>query len=98
MWNTKPPKLTVVRKPAQPLCLEQGEAVHVGVDDRPGNETGVGRYLILWKDKEHWSRTHNAAMPFAMYFSQDGKAIHQSSRGYVVARSYERRWTPANTS
>jgi transposase len=32
MSNTKPRKLTVVRKPTEPLRLAQGEAVHVGVD------------------------------------------------------------------
>src|SRR4051794_26820189 len=32
MSNTKPRKLTVVRKPNEPLRLEPGEAVHVGVD------------------------------------------------------------------
>src|SRR5512144_782221 len=32
MSNTKTRKLTVVRKPTEPLRLEQGEAVHVGVD------------------------------------------------------------------
>src|SRR5262245_34309291 len=32
MSNTKPRKLTVVRKPAEPLRLEPGEAVHVDVD------------------------------------------------------------------
>src|SRR6478752_7012697 len=32
MSDTKTRKLTVVRKPNEPLRLEQGEAVHVGVD------------------------------------------------------------------
>src|SRR3954463_5102354 len=32
MANTKTRKLTLVRNPAEPLRLEQGEAVHVGVD------------------------------------------------------------------
>src|SRR3954471_19264932 len=32
MSNTKPRKLTVVRKPTEPLRLEAGEALHVGVD------------------------------------------------------------------
>jgi transposase len=32
MSNTQPRKLTVVRTPTQPLRLEAGEAVHVGVD------------------------------------------------------------------
>ena len=32
MSNTQPRKLTVVRKPTEPIHLEQGEAVHVGVD------------------------------------------------------------------
>src|SRR5262245_7122664 len=32
MSSTKPRELTLVRKPNEPLRLEQGEAVHVGVD------------------------------------------------------------------
>ena len=32
MSNTKARKLTVVRKPNEPIRLEPGEAVHVGVD------------------------------------------------------------------
>ena len=32
MSSTKPRKLTVVRKPNEPLRLEGGEAVHAGVD------------------------------------------------------------------
>src|SRR4029450_7609918 len=32
MSNTRMRKLTVVRKPNEPLHLEEGEAVHVGVD------------------------------------------------------------------
>ena len=32
MANTKTRKLTLVRKPTEPLRLEPGEAVHVGVD------------------------------------------------------------------
>src|SRR5512142_1772831 len=32
MANTQPRKLTAVRKPNEPIRLEQGEAVHVGVD------------------------------------------------------------------
>src|SRR4051794_10490682 len=32
MSNTQPRKLTLVRKPNEPIRLEQGEAVHVGVD------------------------------------------------------------------
>src|SRR5512142_2778189 len=32
MSNTKPRKFTIVRTPTQPLRLEPGEAIHVGVD------------------------------------------------------------------
>jgi transposase len=32
MSNTKARKLTIVRKPSEPIRLEEGEAVHVGVD------------------------------------------------------------------
>jgi hypothetical protein len=32
MANTQTRKLTLVRKPTEPIRLEPGEAVHVGVD------------------------------------------------------------------
>ena len=32
MANTKPRKLTLIRKPNEPILLEPGEAVQVGVD------------------------------------------------------------------
>jgi len=37
MSNTKAQKLTVVRTPSQPLRLEPGEVVHVGVDVHKGS-------------------------------------------------------------
>lgn len=46
---------------------------------KTGHATTVGKYKILSKDKNHKSRAYNnAPMNFAMFFSEDGKAIHES--------------------
>jgi len=43
---------------------------------REGLETPPGRYVIIWKDKDHKSSEYDdAPMPFAMFFTK-GYAIH----------------------
>lgn len=44
-----------------------------------GHRTTVGRYHILSKHRDYRSRTYDAPMNFAMFFSADGKAIHESA-------------------
>ena len=39
--------------------------------------TDRGVFRIFKKDKIYRSRTYNAQMNYAMFFTQDGKAIHQ---------------------
>ena len=51
MSNTQPRKLTIVRKPAEPLRLEPGEAVHVGVDAHKASSS-----VALLAREEHWNR------------------------------------------
>ena len=46
------------------------------VTGRPGKETEVGVYTISRKHKEYTSKTYGSDMPFTMFFSEDGKAIH----------------------
>jgi lipoprotein-anchoring transpeptidase ErfK/SrfK len=46
------------------------------VTGRPGKETEVGVYRISRKYKEYTSKTYGSDMPFTMFFSEDGKAIH----------------------
>jgi lipoprotein-anchoring transpeptidase ErfK/SrfK len=45
---------------------------------REGHRTTPGRYRIGRKHRNYTSRTYNAPMNFAMFFSADGKAIHES--------------------
>jgi lipoprotein-anchoring transpeptidase ErfK/SrfK len=44
---------------------------------REGHETVPGKFHIFKKEEMHLSRAYNnAPMPFSMFFSHDGKAIH----------------------
>ena len=68
MSNTKPRKLTIVRTPTQPLRLEPGVAVHVGVDVHKAsysvalysNGRGV---LTTWVQPARPGDPHRAAAP-----------------------------------
>jgi lipoprotein-anchoring transpeptidase ErfK/SrfK len=46
------------------------------VTGRPGKETEAGVFTISRKHKEYTSKTYGSDMPFTMFFSEDGKAIH----------------------
>ena len=46
------------------------------VTGRPEKETETGRYAITKKFKKYTSKTDNVPMPYSMFFSADGKAIH----------------------
>jgi lipoprotein-anchoring transpeptidase ErfK/SrfK len=44
---------------------------------RPGHETQPGMFHIFKKEPMHYSRAYgNTPMPYSMFFSKDGKAIH----------------------
>jgi hypothetical protein len=51
MPTIKARKLTIVRKPNEPIRLEQGEAVHVGVDAHKASSS-----VALLAREEHWNR------------------------------------------
>jgi lipoprotein-anchoring transpeptidase ErfK/SrfK len=40
--------------------------------------TDIGRFTIFKKDRKHFSQTYRVQMDYAMFFTQDGKAIHMS--------------------
>jgi lipoprotein-anchoring transpeptidase ErfK/SrfK len=58
---------------------------------RAGHETEPGSFHIFKKEAMHYSKTYgNTPMPFSMFFSKDGKAIHgtplaglRSYAGYI---------------
>ena len=56
------------------------------VTGKPGKETTIGDYRIFRKVKDYHSRTYDSPMPYSMFFSEDGKAIHATS--WATLRSY----------
>ena len=39
--------------------------------------TDPGTFRVIWKDRNHFSQAYQVPMHFALFFSDDGKAIHQ---------------------
>ena len=56
------------------------------VTGQDGKETTAGRYRIFRKHEKYTSNTYGSEMPYAMFFSEDGKAIHGTSM--ATLRSY----------
>lgn len=56
------------------------------VTGRPGKETTAGVFAISRKYEDYTSKTYGAEMPYSMFFSEDGKAIHGTS--WATLRSY----------
>lgn len=56
------------------------------VTGRPGKETHPGVFNVFRKHKEYTSKTYGAEMPYSMFFTEDGKAIHGTT--WAVLRSY----------
>ena len=56
------------------------------VTGRPGKETTTGKYTIFKKHEEYTSKTYDVPMPYSMFFSKDGKAIHGT--GWATLRSF----------
>ncbi|MBV9528629.1 L,D-transpeptidase family protein [Sphingomonas sp.] len=85
VWNTdgipKGPTWVLVDLGAQTMSVfrsghEIGTAVLLfGMDSKP---SPVGDLKILEKNKDYWSHTYDAAMPYALRLTNDGVAIHGS--------------------
>lgn len=56
------------------------------VTGRPGKETIPGTFTISRKYKDYTSKAYGSEMPFSMFFSDDGKAIHATQ--WATLRSY----------
>ena len=56
------------------------------VTGRPGKETVPGVFHVFRKHKDYTSKTYGSEMPYTMFFSEDGKAIHGT--GWATLRSY----------
>ena len=63
------------------------------VTGRPGKETHPGVFNVSRKYEDYTSKTYGAEMPYTMFFSDDGKAIHGTNwatlRSYVHAYVHE---------
>jgi lipoprotein-anchoring transpeptidase ErfK/SrfK len=53
------------------------------VTGRPGKETEAGVFTIFRKHEEYTSKTYGSDMPFTMFFTEDGKAIHGTQMAAV---------------
>lgn len=70
-------------------AYEDGRRVYrfpciTGASDHP---TEPGRFSVLRLERKYRSRTYDADMDYALFFSNDGKAIHQYHGYFGVARA-----------
>ena len=56
------------------------------VTGKSNKETTLGKYHISRKHEEYTSKTYGSEMPYSMFFSADGKAIHGTHM--ATLRSY----------
>jgi len=70
------------------VALENGEEIYSFdiVTGRDEKETTVGRYKIFQKHKKYTSKKYGSEMPYTMFFTKDGKAIHGTTM--ATLRSY----------
>lgn len=87
--GAEPSKVLIVNTDEQKIyAWEDGELIyefHV-VTGRHGKETTAGRFETLRKYEDYTSHTYGAEMPYSMFFTYDGKAIHGTKMALV--RSY----------
>jgi len=69
-------------------ALEDGKEVYSFdiVTGQDGKETTAGRYQVFRKHEKYTSKTYGSEMPYTMFFTQDGKAIHGTQM--ATLRSY----------
>jgi lipoprotein-anchoring transpeptidase ErfK/SrfK len=70
------------------VAMENGEELYSFdiVTGRDGKETAAGKYRIFRKHKKYKSKTYGSEMPYTMFFTEDGKAIHGTQM--ATLRSY----------
>ena len=56
------------------------------ITGQPGKETTTGKFKVTRKIKDYTSKKYKAEMPYTMFFSKDGKAIHGTK--WATLRSY----------
>jgi lipoprotein-anchoring transpeptidase ErfK/SrfK len=70
------------------VALENGEEIYSFdiVTGRDGKETTAGKYRVFRKHEKYTSKTYGSEMPYTMFFTEDGKAIHGTQM--ATLRSY----------
>lgn len=70
------------------VALENDEEIYSFdiVTGRDGKETTAGRYRVFRKHEKYTSKTYGSEMPYTMFFTEDGKAIHGTQM--ATLRSY----------
>lgn len=70
------------------VAVENNEEVYRFdiVTGKEGKETTVGKYSVFRKHEKYTSKTYGSEMPYTMFFTQDGKAIHGTQM--ATLRSY----------
>jgi lipoprotein-anchoring transpeptidase ErfK/SrfK len=70
------------------VASENGEEIYNFdiVTGRDGKETTTGSYKIFRKHEKYTSKTYGSEMPYTMFFTEDGKAIHGTQM--ATLRSY----------
>jgi lipoprotein-anchoring transpeptidase ErfK/SrfK len=70
------------------VALEDGEEIYRFdiVTGRDTKETTAGNYKIFRKHEKYTSKTYGSEMPYTMFFTKDGKAIHGTQM--ATLRSY----------
>ena len=56
------------------------------ITGRPGKETTAGKFAVFKKIEDYTSKKYKAPMPYTMFFSKDGKAVHGTK--WATLRSY----------
>ncbi len=90
-WGDQPPgkkEIHVFIERQILVALENGEEIYNFdiVTGRDGKETTAGRYKIFRKHEKYTSKTYGSEMPYTMFFTEDGKAIHGTQM--ATLRSY----------
>jgi lipoprotein-anchoring transpeptidase ErfK/SrfK len=70
------------------VALQNGEEIYTFdvVTGKEGKETHAGKYKIFKKHEDYTSKTYGSEMPYTMFFTADGKAIHGTQM--ATLRSY----------
>ncbi len=81
-------EIRVYIEPQTLVALENGEQVYSFdiVSGQPGKETTLGTFNVSRKHEKYTSKTYGSEMPYTMFFTEDGKAIHGTHMS--VLRSY----------